>query len=76
MAAPQLRVNWVQERLATDTVPGFPRVAAGITFTKEAVPLPQELEGVTETFPDPEPTVTEIELLVLEPDQPDGNDQA
>lgn len=50
----------------------FAGTATGATAKLRAVPLPQEFEGVTVMFPEPEPTVVVMELVVLDPVQPDG----
>jgi hypothetical protein len=55
----------------------FPAVGNGFGATDKilAVPFPQALEGVTEIFPVPAPTVTVIELPVPLLVHPAGNTQ-
>lgn len=56
-----------------DIAPGCAGVEDAVTASVLAVPVPQLFEAVTEIFPEEEPAVTLIELVVEEPVHPDGN---
>jgi hypothetical protein len=54
---------------------GWAGTAEAVTANVLAVPFPQAFDGTTEMFPEPVPTVTEMELVTPPPVcvQPAGN---